>query len=100
MMNADSASSAPPAIPPTKDDMGVLMYTSGTTGNPKGVMLSHENICSNTRALLDFGSPEAADAIGGTLSRGDDVSLGELMKPVTEGVEPFICQVILTSVVF
>ncbi|GMH97164.1 hypothetical protein TrVE_jg7843 [Triparma verrucosa] len=78
MMNADSASSAPPAIPPTKDDMGVLMYTSGTTGNPKGVMLSHENICSNTRALLDFGSPEAADAIGGTLSRGDDVSLAFL----------------------
>ncbi|GMH80082.1 hypothetical protein TL16_g08395 [Triparma laevis f. inornata] len=78
MMNADGAASAPSAIPPMKDDMGVLMYTSGTTGNPKGVMLSHENICSNTRALLDFGSPEAAEAIGGTLSRGDDVSLAFL----------------------
>lgn len=78
MMNADGAASAPSAIPPMKDDMGVLMYTSGTTGNPKGVMLSHENICSNTRALLDFGSPEAAEVIGGTLSRGDDVSLAFL----------------------
>ncbi len=28
-----------------EDDLAALIYTSGTTGNPKGVMLTHRNIC-------------------------------------------------------
>lgn len=34
------------------EDVAALIYTSGTTGNPKGVMLTHKNLCENTKAAL------------------------------------------------
>jgi len=35
------------------EDLSVLIYTSGTTGNPKGVMLSHANLCENLKSALE-----------------------------------------------
>lgn len=40
----------PPGPRPT--DLAALVYTSGTTGNPKGVMLTHRNILSNLKGVL------------------------------------------------
>jgi long-chain acyl-CoA synthetase len=38
--------------PGAPDDLATIVYTSGTTGRPKGVMLSHRNLLSNAHASL------------------------------------------------
>ncbi|MET3391493.1 MULTISPECIES: AMP-binding protein [Variovorax] len=37
--------------PPSPDAVALLMYTSGTTGNPKGVMLTQRNLAANAHAI-------------------------------------------------
>ncbi len=36
-----------PVLPGRKDDLAVILYTSGTTGMPKGAMLTHDNLIAN-----------------------------------------------------
>jgi long-chain acyl-CoA synthetase len=43
---------AVPAAPVVASDIATIIYTSGTTGNPKGVELSHENLCANVDGNL------------------------------------------------
>jgi len=40
-------------LPRAKDDLAALLYSSGTTGVPKGIMLTHGNLLSNTETLVE-----------------------------------------------
>lgn len=53
--------SQPPSLAEvSQDDVAQLYYTSGTTGEPKGVILTHKNVC--THALATIGELRVSDA--------------------------------------
>ncbi len=59
--------SEPSDDPPSPDQVALLMYTSGTTGVPKGVMLTQSNLCANARAIAAEHELTANDRVLGVL---------------------------------
>jgi acyl-CoA synthetase (AMP-forming)/AMP-acid ligase II len=60
LLNSDAV---PPDIHVTPDDLAVVPYSSGTTGRPKGVMLTHSNIVANMWQLYATGEVRRDDVI-------------------------------------
>ena len=63
---ADLAKTKPPDFAIAEvapGDTASLVYTSGTTGRSKGAMITHDNLLSNARALLDIWGFSAGDVL-------------------------------------
>lgn len=54
-----------PAYPDVEDqrDLAAIMFTSGSIGAPKGVMVSHRNIIANTASIIDYLGLTANDRV-------------------------------------
>ncbi|MCY4085658.1 MAG: AMP-binding protein [Actinomycetia bacterium] len=90
---------APTPVELRPDDLAEVMFTSGTTGNPKGVMLTHKNLMANLESVRQHipGEPSYRlvsilplshmfEQVGGLLiplSAGANVTYPASLKPVT-----------------
>jgi len=61
--------------PRRAEDLALLQYTSGSTGNPKGVMLSHANLLANIRAMGRAVSADPRDVFVSWLPLYHDMGL-------------------------
>ncbi len=81
---APPANWTPPSLSP--DDLAFLMYTSGSTGHPKGVMVSHGNVLHNLHSFQGF-VDRPAGAIVSWLPLFHDLGLLlSVLHPVFRGI--------------
>ncbi|MEQ9399190.1 MAG: non-ribosomal peptide synthetase [Longimicrobiales bacterium] len=76
---------APASRAPRPDDLAYVMYTSGTTGRPKGVMVTHANVSSlldACRPLFEFGPSDVWSLFH---SYAFDVSVWEMWGALAHG---------------
>ena len=70
---------------PGPDNLAYVMYTSGSTGEPKGAAITHRNVVDGVRGLVDvLGTPPGWRMLAGT-SVNFDVSVFELLTTLTTG---------------
>ena len=68
------------------DDLAFIQYTSGSTGEPKGVMISHRNIMANLRAITEATGCHSDDVFVNWLPLFHDLGLiNTVMLPVFLG---------------
>jgi acyl-CoA synthetase (AMP-forming)/AMP-acid ligase II len=69
-----------------RDDLAVLQYTSGSTSEPKGVMISHGNIMAN-QAMIQaaFGHDSRSDFVGWAPHFHDQGLFGNILQPLYLG---------------
>ncbi|MBN8533565.1 MAG: AMP-binding protein [Rhizobiales bacterium] len=66
-------------------DLAAILYTSGSTGAPKGVMLSHSNLIAGTRIVRSYLSITAEDRLLSVLPFSFDYGLNQLLTVVEQG---------------
>jgi long-chain acyl-CoA synthetase len=72
--------------PATGDELAALLYTSGTTADPKGVMLTHANLLAEVEAVFNWVDIGPSDALLGVLPMFHVLALmANLMLPLVKG---------------
>src|SRR5574341_2436886 len=79
---------APPAHPAGEEDLAFLQYTSGSTGHPRGVMLTHRNVVATIKFMAEAAGLTAEDRVVSWLPLYHDMGLiGCAFTPSSMGAE-------------
>ena len=74
------------AVTSKDDDLASLLYTSGTTADPKGVMLTHSNFIGEVEAVFDWVDLGPSDALLGVLPLFHVLAqMANLLLPLVKG---------------
>jgi len=80
------------------DDLAALLYTSGTTADPKGVMLTHANLMGEVRAVSGWAKLGPDDALLGVLPLFHVLSqMANLLLPLVKGARVVYLETLNTT---
>src|SRR5580704_5997206 len=100
--NLDSIFAAGPGnfvpVSSEDDDLASLLYTSGTTADPKGVMLTHANLMGEVRAVFGWVEIGPDDAVLGVLPLFHVLSqMANLLLPLVKGARVVYLETLNTT---
>ncbi|MFA5631070.1 MAG: acyl-CoA ligase (AMP-forming), exosortase A system-associated [Porticoccaceae bacterium] len=76
-------------------DMAAILYTSGSTGNPKGVVLSHRNIVAGARSVAQYLHNTSSDRILAVLPLSFDAGLSQVTTAFSVGASVVLMDYLL-----
>lgn len=92
-----SQTSELPSVSRGGNDLAALMYTSGSTGLPKGVMFSHRNIIAGAESVCDYLHNTADDCLLALLPFSFDYGLNQLFSSVLCGARLVLLEFLLPN---